>query len=56
MINIFFNYVTMFYTVFTESLFIQIFAILIFYAASKYIYAPRKNWYYPEQEDKDALH
>ena len=39
------------YIALTESLFIQITAILIFYVASKFVYAPTKNWYYPKEDN-----
>lgn len=53
MLHIIFMYIQLFYIALTESLFIQILGILVFYAASKYIYAPRENWYYPEDDTKE---
>jgi hypothetical protein len=50
MIDMLLSYTLMFYYAFNESLFLKIFAILVFYVASRFIYSPTKNWYYPEQE------
>ena len=36
--------------IFNQSLFVQFFAIFIFYIASKIARTPTKNWYYPEQD------
>lgn len=55
MLQIILDYLLMFYYAINESLFLKIFAILIFYMASRIIYQPTKNWYYPK-EDNDALH
>ena len=45
-----FMYVWLLYIVLTESLFMQISTVLIFYAASRIAYSPTKNWYYPEED------
>jgi hypothetical protein len=46
-----FMYIWLLYIALTESLFMQLFAIFIFYVASKIVHAPTKNWYYPEKEN-----
>ncbi len=46
-------YIWLFYIVLTESLFMQFFAIFIFYVASKIAPTSTNNWYYPEQETYD---
>jgi hypothetical protein len=38
-------YLQLFYIAITESLFVQIFTILIFYFVSWFIKQPTKNWY-----------
>lgn len=50
MIKTIFMYVWLLYIALTESLFVQFFAIFIFYIASKIARTPTKNWYYPEQD------
>jgi len=40
-----FPYLQLFYIAITESLFVQIFTILIFYLISWYLKQPRRNWY-----------
>jgi|LauGreDrversion4_2_1035121.scaffolds.fasta_scaffold00333_22 hypothetical protein len=42
---IFVPYLQLFYIAITESLFVQIFTILIFYFVSWFIKQPTKNWY-----------
>jgi hypothetical protein len=51
MLNLMFTYIWLIYIGLTESLFIQLLAIFIFYIASKIVYAPTKNWYYTEEEN-----
>ena len=51
MLRIIFMYIWLLYIALTESLFMQLSAIFIFYVASKIAYAPTKNWYYPEKEN-----
>ena len=53
MIKTIFMYVWLLYIALTESLFVQFFAILIFYVASKIARIPTSNWYYPEEETYD---
>lgn len=53
MIHTLFNYISMFYYAFNESLFLKIFGILIFRAAAYYIYNPKENWYYPQDYKED---
>ena len=53
MLKTIFMYLWLMYIALTQSLFMQLVAILIFYIASKIAYSPRKNWYYPEQETYD---
>ena len=44
-------YAWLMYIALTQSLFMQSVAIFIFYIASKFVYAPTKNWYYPKEEN-----
>jgi hypothetical protein len=37
----------------TQSLFVGIFAILIFYVASRYMYSSTDNWYYSDEKEND---
>jgi hypothetical protein len=50
MLKTIFMYIWLLYIGLTESLFMQFFALLIFYVASRIAYSPTKNWYYPEQD------
>lgn len=50
MIKTIFMYIWLMYIALTESLFMQLIAIFIFYIASRILQVPTKNWYYPEQD------
>jgi hypothetical protein len=50
-IKIIYSYSHMLYIALTQSTFVAIFAILIFYVASKYIYSSTNNWYYSDQKE-----
>jgi len=53
MLKIIFMYIWLFYITLTESLFMQFFAIFIFYIASRYMYSSKDNWYYSDQKEND---
>jgi hypothetical protein len=52
-IKILYSYLHLLYIALTQSIFVAIFAILIFYVASKYIYSSTNNWYYSDEKEND---
>ena len=48
MINTFLDIIYLYYIAITESLFLQLSTITVFYIASYFIKNPRHNWYYNE--------
>jgi hypothetical protein len=50
-IKILFSYLHLLYIALTQSTFVAIFAILIFYVASRYMYSSTNNWYYSDQKE-----
>lgn len=52
-IKILYSYLHLFYIALTQSLFVGISAILIFYVASRYIYSSTDNWYYSDEKEND---
>ena len=52
-IKILYSYLHLLDIALTQSLFVGIFAILIFYVASRYMYSSTDNWYYSDEKEND---